>query len=90
MMFLSLDKIPTDLDIFHVNVIICSAKFNFSSIVMPIYFTDLLTETGFLLKSISIVWIELVILGVNINAEDFSGLAVILLAFVHSSRLSNS
>ena len=89
-MFLSLDKIPTDLGILQVNVIICSAKFNFSSIVMPIYFTDLLTKTGFLLKSISIVWIGLVILGVNINAEDFLGLAVILLAFVHSSRLSNS
>ena len=57
---------------------------------MPLYFTDLLTKNGFLLKSISIVWIELVILGVNINAEDFLGLAVILLAFVHSSRLSNS
>ena len=57
---------------------------------MPKYFTDLLTETGFLLKSISIVWIGLIILGVNINAEDFLGLAVILLAFVHSSRLSNS
>ena len=60
-------------------------KVCFSTIVMPIYFTDLLTETGFLLKSISIVWIGLVILGVNINAEDFLGLAVILLAFVHSS-----
>ena len=57
---------------------------------MPIYFTDLLTKTGFLLKSISIVWIGLVILGVNINAEDFLGLAVILLAFFHSSKLSNS
>ena len=89
-MFLSLDKIPTDLDILNVNVIICSAKFNFSSIVMPLYFTDLLTKTGFLLKSISIVWIGLVILGVNVNAEDFLGLAVILLAFVRSSRLSNS
>ena len=89
-MFLSLDKIPTDLDILYVNVIICSAKFNFLSIVMPLYFTDLLTETGFLLKSISIVWIGLVILGVNVNAEDFLGLAVILLAFVRSSKLSNS
>ena len=89
-MFLNLDNIPTDLDILHVNFIICSAKFSFSSIVMLIYFTDLLTETGFLLKSISIVWIGLVILGGNINAEDFLRLAVILLAFVHSSTLSNS
>ena len=57
-MFLNLDKIPTDLDILHVVLIICSAKFKFSSIVMPIYFTDLLTETGFLLKNISIIWIS--------------------------------
>ena len=57
---------------------------------MPKYFTDLLIETGFLLKSISIVWIGLVILGGNINANDFLGLIVILVAFVHSSTLSNS
>ena len=58
---------------------------------MPIHFTDLLTETGFLLKSNSIVvWIGLVILGGNINAEAILELAVILLAFVHSGTLSNS
>ena len=89
-MFRNLDKIPTDLDILHVNLVICSAKFNFSSIVMPKYFTDLVTETGLLLKSISKVRIGLVILGGNINAEDFLGLAVILLALVHSSTLRNS
>ena len=72
-MFRNLAKIPTGLDILHVNLIIRYAKFNFSSIVMPKYFTDLLTETGFLLKSISIVWIGLVILGDNNNAEDFGG-----------------
>ena len=72
-MFRHLATIPTDLDILHVNLIIHSAKFNFSSIVMPKYFTDLLTETGFLLKSISIVWIGLVFLGDNNNAEDFGG-----------------
>ena len=73
-MFCNLAKIPTDLDILHVNLIILSAKFNFSSIVMPKYFTNLLTETGFLLKSISIAWIGLVILGGSNNAEDFGGL----------------
>ena len=62
-MFRNLDKIPTDLDILHVNLVICSAKFNFLSIVMTKYFTDLVTETGLLLKSISIVGIGLVILG---------------------------
>ena len=72
-MFRNLAKIPTGLDILHVNLIISSAKFNFSSIVMPKYFTDLLTETGFLLKSILIVWIELIILGGSNNAEDFGG-----------------
>ena len=50
---------------------------------------DSLTKTGLLLKSISIVGIGLVILGANINAEDFLGLNVMLLAFVHSSTLSN-
>ena len=58
-MLRNLAKIPTNLDILHVNVIVCSAKFNFSSIVMPKYFTDSLTETGFLLKSILIVWIKI-------------------------------
>ena len=71
-MFRNLDKIPTDLDILHVNLIVCSAEFNFSSIVMPKYFTDLVTETELLLKSISGVGIGLVILGGNINA-DFLG-----------------
>ena len=61
-MFRNLAKIPTDLDILHVNLIIRSAKFNFSAIVMPKKFTDLLTENGFLLKRISIVGIGLVIL----------------------------
>ena len=54
------------------------------------FFTDLLTETGLLLKSILIVGIGLVILGGNINAEDFLRLTVILLALVHSSTLRNS
>ena len=89
-MFRNFDNIPTDLDIFHVNLVICSAKFTFSSIVMPKYFTDLVTETGLLLRSVSIVGIGLVILGGNINAEDFLGLTVILLALVHSSTLRNS
>ena len=40
---------------------------------MTKYFTDLVTETGLLLKSISIVGIGLVILVGIINAEDFSG-----------------
>ena len=60
-MFRNSAKIPTGLDGLHVNLIIRSVKFSFSSIVMLKCFTDLLTETGFLLKSISIVWIELVI-----------------------------
>ena len=46
-MLRNLDKISTDLDILHVNLIICSANSHFLSIVMPKYFTDLLTETGF-------------------------------------------
>ena len=50
-MLSNLDKIPIDLDILRVNLITCAAKFSFSSIVMPKYFTDLLTETGLLLKS---------------------------------------
>ena len=57
---------------------------------MPKDFTDLLTETEFLLESISIVWIGLVILEGNFTAKIFLGLTVILLAFVHSSTLSNS
>ena len=89
-MFCNLDKILTDLDILHANLVICSAKFNFSLIVTPKYFTDLVTETGLLLKSISGVGIGLVILGGNINAEDFFGLTVILLALVHSSTFHNS
>ena len=48
-MFRNLDKIPLDLDIIHVNLIIRSTKFNFSSIVMPNYFTDLLTESGLII-----------------------------------------
>ena len=40
-----------DLYILHVTLIICFANFNFSSIVMPQYFTGLLVETGLLLKS---------------------------------------
>ena len=72
-MFRYLAKIPTDLDILHDNLIIRSAKFNFSSIVMPKYFSDLLTETGLLLKSISIVGIGSVILGGNNNAGHFGG-----------------
>ena len=40
-----------DLNILHVTLIICSAKFNISSIVLPQYFTGLLAETGLLLKS---------------------------------------
>ena len=40
-----------DLNILHVTLIIYCAKFNFSSIVMPQYFTGLLAETGLLLKS---------------------------------------
>ena len=43
-----LDKIPADLDILRVNLIICSAKFKLLSIVMPKYFTDLVTETELL------------------------------------------
>ena len=54
-MFCNLDKISTDLDILHAGLIICSAKFSLSSIEMPKYFTDLLTETGLLLKSNLIV-----------------------------------
>ena len=54
-MFRDLEKISRNLDILHVNLIICSANFHFLSIVMPDNFTDLLTETGLLLKSISIV-----------------------------------
>ena len=42
-------------------------------------------ETRSLLESISIVGMGLVILGGNINAEDFFGLT-----FVHSSTLCNS
>ena len=57
---------------------------------MPKYFTDLLMETGSLLKKISIAGMRLVILGGNINAEDFLGLTFILLGFVHSSTLRNS
>ena len=72
-MLRNLSKIPTDLDILHVNLIIRSAKFNFSSIVMSKYFTDLLTEIGLLLKSISVVGIGWVILGGNNNAEGFGG-----------------
>ena len=64
-MFHNLAKIPTDLNILHVNLIIRSAKLNFSSIVMLKYFTDLLTEIGLLLKSISVVGIGSVILGGN-------------------------
>ena len=77
-MFRNLYKIPTDVDILHVNLVICFAKFNFSSTVTPKYFTDLVTETGLLLRNISIIGIGLVILGGNINAEDFLGLTVIL------------
>ena len=62
---------PTDLDILHVNLVIFSAKFNFSSIVMPKYFTDLVTETGLLLKSISIFGIGLVILGALLTLKIF-------------------
>ena len=54
-MFRNLDKIPTDLDVLHVSLVIRSEKFNFSATVMPKYFTDLATETGLLLKSILIV-----------------------------------
>ena len=72
-MFRNLAKIPTDLDILHDNLIIRFAKFKFSSIAMPKYFTDLLTETELLLKSISIVGIGSVILGGNNNAKDFGG-----------------
>ena len=57
---------------------------------MPKYFTDLVTETELLLKSNSSVRIGLVILGGNINAKDFLGLTVILLALVYSSTLRNS
>ena len=89
-MIRNLDKIPTDLDILHVNLVIRSAKFNFSSIVKPRYFADLLPETGLLLKSISIDGIGLVILGGNINAEDFLELTVIFLVLVHSNTLRNS
>ena len=78
-MFRNLDNIFTDLNILHVNLAICSAKHIFSSIAMPKYFTYLLTETGLLLKSILIVKIEMVILGGNINVEDFLQLTAILL-----------
>ena len=40
-----------DRNILHVTLIICCAKLNFSSIVMPQYFTGLLAETALLLKS---------------------------------------
>ena len=56
---------------------------------MPKYFTDLVTETGLLLKSISIFGTGLVILWGNINDEDFLGSTVILLALVHSSTPRN-
>ena len=49
-MFRNLAKIPTDLDILLVNLIIRSAKFKFSSIVMPKYFADLLMELDFCWK----------------------------------------
>ena len=56
--FPNFDKILTDLDISHVNVVICSAKFNFSSIIMTKYFTDLWPETGILLKIILMIGID--------------------------------
>ena len=72
-MFRNLAKIPTDLDILPDNLIIRSAKFSFSSIVMPKYFTYLLTETGLLLKSLSIVGIGLVILEATITLKILEG-----------------
>ena len=45
-MLRNFDTIPTALDILHVNLITCYAKFNFSSIVTPKHFADLLIETG--------------------------------------------
>ena len=89
-MFRNLDNIATDLDILLVNLVMCSAKFNFSSIVMRKHFTALLTETGLLLISISIVLIGLLIWRGNINAENFLGLTVGLFVLVHSSTLRNS
>ena len=86
-MFRNLDNLPTNLDILHINLVICSAQFNFISIVMPKYFADLLTENGLLLKSILTFGIGLVILGGNINGEDFLGLTRF---FWHSSILVNS
>ena len=70
-MFHNLDKIPADLDILHVNLTIFSAKFNFSLIVLPKYFADLLTETGLLLRTISIVGVELKILGAILTLKIF-------------------
>ena len=89
-MLLNLDKMPTSIDILLVNLMICSARFSFSSSVMPKYFTDLLMETGSFLNSISIVCMGLVILESNIKVEDFLGLTIILLALIHSSTFRNS
>ena len=89
-MFRNFVKIPSDLDILRLNLIICSAMFNFSTIVMPKFIANLLTETGLWLKSTSIAGIGLVTFGGNINAEDFLEITVTFLAFVHSSTLCNS
>ena len=86
----SFDKIPTDLDIFFVQMLICLSKIRLASIVTPKYFTNSLMETRLLCKNTSISGIMLVVLGGIIKTEYFWGLIVILLALVRSSRFSNS
>ena len=93
-MFHSFDKILTDLEILLIKLIIqniiCSAKFNFSSVVMPNYFTD---GNWTIVEKYLDRWDRIGDFGGNIDTEDFSGLTIVLLALallVHSSKLSNS